>query len=157
MPRLTFFARKKFLLFLLFYVSVFFGYYFLSCSVFSRSGMPFFTLQLQKNHLKTFFHKYVDKGQKSQCKNDKHIYQGSTGVNFINVKGTNFSYAISFFYVHVTRKKLPKRRSCKKRARVTLMKLTTGGPHFMRSFYLQFCINAIEKWPFFWNISSNLW
>jgi hypothetical protein len=32
----------------------------------------------------------------------------------------------------------------------------TGGPRHMRSFYLGFCIYAIEKWPFFWNLSSNL-
>ncbi len=33
----------------------------------------------------------------------------------------------SFFYVHVTRKKLPKRRSYEKFAGKTLMKLTPGG------------------------------
>jgi len=33
----------------------------------------------------------------------------------------------------------------------------TGGPRYMRSFYLQFRIYAIQKWPFFWNLSSNLW
>jgi len=27
--------------------------------------------------------------------------------------------------------------------------LDTGGPHCMRSFYLRFCVYAIEKWPFF--------
>ncbi len=32
----------------------------------------------------------------------------------------------------------------------------TGGPHYMRSIYLQFCVYAIQKWPLFWNISSNL-
>ncbi len=32
-----------------------------------------------------------------------------------------------FFYVHVTRKKLPKRRSYEKNAQKTLMKLTEGG------------------------------
>jgi hypothetical protein len=32
----------------------------------------------------------------------------------------------------------------------------TGSPHYMQSFYLQIRINAIEKWPFFWNLSSNL-
>jgi len=32
----------------------------------------------------------------------------------------------------------------------------TGGPHYMRSFYLQIHVYAIEKWPFFWNLSSNL-
>ena len=26
----------------------------------------------------------------------------------------------------------------------------------MRSFYLRFCVCAIESWPFFWNLSSNL-
>jgi len=40
-----------------------------------------------------------------------------SGVNFINVKRTNFSYGRgfgSFYYVHVTRKKLPKQRSYEK-------------------------------------------
>jgi len=27
----------------------------------------------------------------------------------------------------------------------------------MRSFYLRFHVYAIEKLPFFWNLSSNLW
>jgi len=31
----------------------------------------------------------------------------------------------------------------------------TGGPRYMRSFYLWFRIYAIQKWPFFWNLSSN--
>jgi len=31
-----------------------------------------------------------------------------------------------------------------------------GGPHYMQSFYLQICVFVIEKWPFFWNLSSNL-
>jgi len=50
-----------------------------------------------------------------------------TGVNFINVKRTNFSYERrfgSFYYVHVNRKKLPKWRSYEKRVRLTLMKLS---------------------------------
>jgi hypothetical protein len=49
------------------------------------------------------------------------------GVNFINVKCTNFLYERrfgSFYYVHVTRKKLPKQRSYKKFACLRLMKLT---------------------------------
>ncbi len=33
----------------------------------------------------------------------------------------------------------------------------TGGPRYMRSFYMRFRIYAIEKWSFFWNLSSNLW
>jgi len=52
-----------------------------------------------------------------------------TGVNFINVKHTNFSYKCrfgSFYNVHVTRKKLPKWHSYEKFARLTLMKLTPG-------------------------------
>jgi hypothetical protein len=51
-----------------------------------------------------------------------------SGVNFISVKRTNFSYERhfgSFFYVHTYVKKLPKKLlSYKKRARKTLMKLT---------------------------------
>ncbi len=48
-------------------------------------------------------------------------------VNFINIWHTKNSYKIcfgSFFYIHVTRDKLPKQRSYKKRGRKTLMKLT---------------------------------
>jgi len=48
-------------------------------------------------------------------------------VNFINVLNSSFLYKHhfgSFFYVHVTREKLPKRRSYKKCAQKTFMKLT---------------------------------
>ncbi len=31
----------------------------------------------------------------------------------------------------------------------------TGGPRYMRSFYLRFRVYAIQKWHFFWNLSSN--
>jgi len=31
----------------------------------------------------------------------------------------------------------------------------TGGPCYMRSFYMRFCVYAIQKWAFFWNLSSN--
>jgi hypothetical protein len=50
-----------------------------------------------------------------------------SGVNFINILRTNFSYEChfgSFFYVHVTRKKLPKQSLNKKFVRKRLMKLT---------------------------------
>ena len=33
---------------------------------------------------------------------------------------------------------------------------TTGGPLYMRSFFLQFREYATENWPFFWKPSSNL-
>jgi len=33
--------------------------------------------------------------------------------------------------------------------------INTGGPRYMQSFYLR-CVYAIEKWSFFWNLSSNL-
>jgi len=36
------------------------------------------------------------------------------------------------------------------------LNLCTGGPHYMRSFYLRIHVYAIGKWPFFWNLSSNL-
>ncbi len=52
------------------------------------------------------------------------------GVNFINILCMNFLYEHhfgSFFYVHVTREKLPKEREYKKFVRKMLMKLTTGG------------------------------
>ncbi len=31
----------------------------------------------------------------------------------------------------------------------------TGGPRYMQTFYLQFRVHAIQKCPFFWNLSSN--
>jgi len=40
----------------------------------------------------------------------KMLVKLTTGVNFTNVKRTNFLYERHFFYVHVTREKLPKRR-----------------------------------------------
>ncbi len=52
-----------------------------------------------------------------------------SGVNFINVKHANFLYESlfgSFFYLNVTREKLPKRHSYKKFSRLMLMKLTAG-------------------------------
>jgi len=53
----------------------------------------------------------------------------ASGVNVINVKNINFLYEChfgSFYYIHVTRKKLPKQRLYEKFARLTLMKLTAG-------------------------------
>ncbi len=53
----------------------------------------------------------------------------SWGVNFINILHTNFSYKHcfgSFFYVHVTKEKLPKQCSYKKNVRNMLMKLSLG-------------------------------
>ncbi len=32
----------------------------------------------------------------------------------------------------------------------------TDSPRYIRSFYLQFCVYAIQKWPLFWNLSSDL-
>jgi len=51
------------------------------------------------------------------------------GVNFINILRTNFLFEGrfgSFFYVHVTREKLPNQRSYEKVVRKMLMKLTIG-------------------------------
>ncbi len=48
-------------------------------------------------------------------------------VNFINILRTNISYECSFgsfFYVYVTREKLPKPHFCKQFVRNMLMKLT---------------------------------
>jgi len=55
------------------------------------------------------------------------FFESPTGVNFINVKCTNFLYECcfnSFYNVHDTIKKLQKQRSYEKFARLTLMKLT---------------------------------
>jgi len=34
--------------------------------------------------------------------------------------------------------------------------ISTGSPHYMRPFYLQFQVYVIEKWLFSWNLFSNL-
>ncbi len=34
--------------------------------------------------------------------------------------------------------------------------ICTGGPRYMKPFYLRFHVYAIEKWPFSWNLSSTL-
>jgi len=34
--------------------------------------------------------------------------------------------------------------------------ISTGGPRYMRPFYLRFHVYAIEKWPFSWNLSINV-
>ncbi len=33
---------------------------------------------------------------------------------------------------------------------------TTGGPRYMRSFYLPIRLSAIANWPFFWKVTPNL-
>jgi len=60
-----------------------------------------------------------------------------TAVNFINILRTNVSYQRlfgSFFYVNVTREKLPKLCSYEKCVRILLMKLTPGLPCYMLTF-----------------------
>jgi len=59
----------------------------------------------------------------------KPLMKSTPVANFINVKRSNFSYKrhfCSIYYVHVTRKKLPKWRSYTKCTRLMLMKLTPG-------------------------------
>ncbi len=54
------------------------------------------------------------------------------GVNLISIKRTNFLYKLrfgSFYYVYVTREKLPKRRSYEKFVSLMLMKLTPVNFH----------------------------
>jgi len=59
----------------------------------------------------------------------KTLMKLTLGVNFINILRTNFSYKCcfgSFFYINVTRGKLPKQRLYKKFMSKMLMKLTLG-------------------------------
>jgi len=69
------------------------------------------------------------------------------GVNFINILRTNFSYECrfgSFFYLHVTRKKLPKQRSYEKFVSKMLMKLT---PVFLKSWVVtHFWVTVTHVW-----------
>jgi len=63
-----------------------------------------------------------------------------SGVNFINIKRTNYSYERhfgSFSIVTCTKKKLPKQRLYKKIARITLMKLTPG---IWKDIYISLCV-----------------
>ncbi len=39
---------------------------------------------------------------------------------------------------------------------VSIVFIDTGGPRYMRSFYLWIRVSAIENWPFFCNLSPNL-
>jgi len=64
----------------------------------------------------------------------KTLVKLTLGVNFINFIRTLFSYKHWTHNVHVTRKKLLKRRSYEKIVRKTLMKLTLWG-----------CISDLEK------------
>ncbi len=59
------------------------------------------------------------------------------GVNFINIVRAPFSYeslCAAFFYLHVTREKLPKKILYEKGAPKTLMKLTPEVKHFCAAF-----------------------
>jgi hypothetical protein len=65
----------------------------------------------------------------SACINAAHKMKLTSVVNFINILHTNFLYERyfgSFFYIHVTREKLPERRSYEKFSCKMLMKLTPG-------------------------------
>ncbi len=89
--------------------------------MYTYSAMNIILQTSRKAHLKNYFGMV-----KCKFKKDFKTY---LGVNFINVKRTNFLYKChfgTFYYIHVTRKKLPKWRSYKKITRLTLMKLTTG-------------------------------
>ncbi len=60
----------------------------------------------------TLFHANICSSHLTSCRRNSNLYDWwSLGVNFINIKLENFSYEHrfgSFYYVHVTRKKLPK-------------------------------------------------
>ncbi len=85
-------------------------------------------------------------------------------INFINILRKNFSYERcfgSFFYVHVTRKKLPKQHTYKKFVNKLLMKLTKGSNTVQLTyFYTHLEIKLMStmsndtyknKQPWYWN------
>jgi len=99
---------------------------------------------------------YDSRQQKEKIDNKKKKKQqphgsAKSGVNFINILRTNVSYECrfhSFFYVHVTREKLPKQRLYKKFVQKMLMKLTTGGAKFLfyeNVFQFKNCFKEIHK------------
>jgi len=70
----------------------------------------------------------------------------AAGVNFININQHyryKFFIRTSFFYVHVTRKKLPKRHWYEKTAQKTLMKLTAGVSNLLN---VQTCRTSHQNW-----------
>ncbi len=82
------------------------------------------------------------------------FYEGQLGVNFINIKRTNFSYECrfgSFYYLHVTRKKLQKQSSYEKFTHLTLMKLTIEFPFltlFQNGIIKRICTKKSNARPF---------
>jgi len=69
----------------------------------------------------------------SQVKKARSIFRSTPGVNYINILRSNFLYErlfSSFFYVHVTREKLPKQRSYEKFVCKMLMKLTPASQDY---------------------------
>ncbi len=80
-------------------------------------------MKLTRGHYQATSYSLVDILQKS--------FYSLPVVNFINILRVNFKYKSlfsSFFYLHVTREKLPKRRLYKKFAQKMLMKLTPDKP-----------------------------
>ncbi len=82
------------------------------------------------------------------------------GVNFINILHTNCSYEChfsSFFYIHVTREKLPKQHSYKKFIRKMLMKLIMGQQQTSARAKHQTTITKVTQFKFvkkLWNALS---
>jgi len=82
-----------------------------------------------------------------------------TGVNFINILHTNFSYKrcfgsffSSYMYFTCTWRKLPKWRSYEKFVRKMLMKLTARVIHAFQLYFIPF---TIERSNFWWRSQSN--
>jgi len=63
---------------------------------------------------------------------------------------TCFNLDSSICYLHSWQK------SKGMRYQISIKNSNTGGPRYMRPLYLRFCICAIEKWSFSWNLSSIL-
>jgi hypothetical protein len=101
-----------------------------SCQFYQHFTQSFYTRRSQKyKNGSQVIGKFVLFGSTLKKSSFKHVDETDPSVNFINIKHTNFSYKRhfgSFYYVHVTRKKLPKQCSYEKFARLTLMKSTAG-------------------------------
>jgi len=109
-----------------------FSYFLLPClnRTFQRDSLTFRFLDISKIYSK-FIKVYKNKDKNRVPQNlDFRIFDWPVNwpiVNFINILRANFLYKSlfgSYFYLFVTREKLPKRRSYEKFARKMLMKLT---------------------------------
>jgi len=85
---------------------------------------------------------------KTEFEDKRFVCGDAPGLNFIRILNTNFSYEClfgSFFYLHVSREKLPKQRLYKKFVRKMLMKCTIGVKFMHQHFTSSFFVSRSQK------------